>query len=115
MSDAMSSQASLWEVNAQKLREILMSLGFTYDERRRRWVGHGVEVSADITWRCARPWLVVRRRGLMADIYVKRRYPWAKVEYVIDSDVRPSEEQVVEFHRLVQKLFDEVSKIEPKC
>jgi len=106
----------VYERNWRLLRETLVRLGFAYDEKRKRWLGHGVEVVvAEVTWRCARPWLVVRRRGMEASIYVKWRFPTAKVEYNIDGEARPSEKDVVEFYTLAVKLLDEVSKIEPRC
>ena len=107
--------AAQWEVNAQKLYELLPTLGFEYERRRDRWVGHGVVVKAGAGLRCGRVWLHVHGRGVLASIYVTPGATHISVDVHTTAQAPLPEEEVLRLYRLAVSIAKEVSKIEPRC
>jgi len=107
--------AAQWEVNVQKLYELLPTLGFAYEKRRDRWVGHGVTVKAGAGLRCGRVWLHVHGRGVIASIYVTPGDTFVSVDIKTTAQEPLPEDEVLRLYRLAVSIAREVSKIEPRC
>jgi len=107
--------AAQWEVNVQRVYEVLSALGFTYEKGRDRWVGHGVTVKAGAGPRCGRVWLHVHGRGVLASIYVTPGDTFVSVDIHTTAQEPLPEEEVLRLYRLAVSIAKEVSKIEPRC
>jgi len=99
----------------RELKETLMRLGFTYDRRRGAWVMGDVVVRAGVGVVCMRPWLVVRRGNMAAQIHVAPGAASALVTYRTEADAPTDRRELLEFHDLVHLLLGEVKRIKPEC